>query len=97
MICDAAVQMVTFFDSKAAPQRVGPTQRARVRVRTLVFTRWLAVFGQISALLVVSEGMDAEVPMAPAMSGVPASKRSGGAAKVGFSNVTLSIMPPPPW
>lgn len=73
MIYDAAVQMVTFFDSNATSAGVAPRQRARVRVRTLVFTRWLAVFGQISALLLVSEGMGAEVPMLPGMSVVACS------------------------
>ena len=34
-----------------------------IRVRTLVITRWLAVAGQVVALLVVSEGLHAPLPM----------------------------------
>ena len=39
----------------------------RVRVRTLVVTRWLAVFGQLATLLIVSEAMHVKMPMLPAM------------------------------
>jgi two-component system sensor histidine kinase RegB len=42
----------------------------RVRVRTLVFTRWVAVAGQTGTLLVVSEGFDFDLPMLPAMAAV---------------------------
>ena len=39
----------------------------RIRVRTLVFTRWIAIAGQVVTLLVVSEALQAQVPMAWAM------------------------------
>lgn len=45
----------------------------RVRVRTLVFTRWLAVVGQVIALLTVSEGLSVQLPMALAMATVACS------------------------
>lgn len=45
----------------------------RVRVRTLVLTRWLAIFGQVIALLVVSEGLNAALPMGWAMATVACS------------------------
>jgi two-component system sensor histidine kinase RegB len=45
----------------------------RVRVRTLVITRWLAVIGQLVALLVVSEGLHAPLPMFWAMATVACS------------------------
>lgn len=44
-----------------------------MRVRTLVFTRWLAVLGQVIALLTVSEGLRVELPMAVAMATVACS------------------------
>lgn len=39
-------------------------------MRTLVFTRWLAVAGQVIALLTVSEGLRVELPMLAAMAAV---------------------------
>ena len=45
----------------------------RVRIRTLVITRWIAVGGQVVTLLVVSEGLRAELPMAWAMGAAGAS------------------------
>jgi len=42
----------------------------RVRVRTLVFTRWIAVVGQVVTLLTVSEGLGAPVSMPLAMAAV---------------------------
>jgi two-component system sensor histidine kinase RegB len=42
----------------------------RVRVRTLVATRWIAVGGQIVTLLAVSEGLGAPLPMTSAMAAV---------------------------
>ena len=44
--------------------------QGRVRVRTLVFTRWLAVTGQVIALLTVSEALQVELPMLAAMAAV---------------------------
>lgn len=45
----------------------------RIRVRTLVFTRWIAVAGQVATLLIVSEGLNAQVPMTWAMAAAGAS------------------------
>lgn len=42
----------------------------RVRVRTLVVTRWIAVAGQIVTLLAVTEGLGAPAPMPFAMAAV---------------------------
>jgi two-component system sensor histidine kinase RegB len=42
----------------------------RVRVRTLVVTRWFAIGGQVITLLVVSEGLGAALPMGWAMAAV---------------------------
>lgn len=42
----------------------------RVRVRTLVVTRWIAVAGQIATLLAVTEGLGAPAPMPLAMAAV---------------------------
>ncbi|MDP6688125.1 MAG: ActS/PrrB/RegB family redox-sensitive histidine kinase [Alphaproteobacteria bacterium] len=39
----------------------------RVRVRTLLLIRWLAIFGQLIALLVVDELLNYALPMIPAM------------------------------
>jgi two-component system sensor histidine kinase RegB len=53
---------------------VGPAPlRGRVRVRTLVYTRWIAVLGQLSTVLVVDKGMDIEVPLIPLLLGVACS------------------------
>ena len=38
----------------------------RIRLRTLITIRWIAVFGQVIALIVVSYGMGYQVPMLPA-------------------------------
>ncbi len=38
----------------------------RIRLRTLITIRWIAIFGQVIALVVVSYGMDYQVPMLPA-------------------------------
>ena len=64
----------------AAAERIPPL-RGRVRVRTLVITRWLAVTGQLATLLVVSEGMQVELPMLPALAAVACS----AALNVGLS------------
>jgi len=47
--------------------------RGRVRVQTLVVTRWVAVAGQVVSLLVVSEGLGAPLPMTWAMGAVACS------------------------
>ncbi len=44
--------------------------RGRVRVRTLVYTRWIAVIGQLGTVLVIDFGMDIDLPLVPALLGV---------------------------
>ncbi|MBM3489289.1 MAG: ActS/PrrB/RegB family redox-sensitive histidine kinase [Alphaproteobacteria bacterium] len=56
----------------AAPQSTtaavaGGARGGRVRVRTLVVIRWIALAGQVTTLLVVSEALAAPVPMTVAM------------------------------
>ena len=47
--------------------------RGRVRVRTLVYTRWIAVAGQLCTVLVIDVGMDIDLPLVPALLGVACS------------------------
>jgi two-component system, sensor histidine kinase RegB len=44
------------------PKRL-PRQRGRIRLRTIVFIRWIAVAGQLSTLLVVHFGMGYALPL----------------------------------
>jgi two-component system sensor histidine kinase RegB len=46
----------------ARPAR--PRQRGRIRLRTIVFIRWVAVVGQLATLLIVHFGMGYRVPLA---------------------------------
>ncbi|HZD26756.1 MAG TPA: ActS/PrrB/RegB family redox-sensitive histidine kinase [Alphaproteobacteria bacterium] len=50
-----------------------PRAPGRVRVRTLVLTRWFAVAGQLTTLMVISEGLHLRLPMLPAMAAVACS------------------------
>src|SRR5215470_9045824 len=51
-----------------------PSQRrGRVRLRTLILIRWIAVAGQAAALLIVRAGLGYELPMGWAMAAVAAS------------------------
>ncbi len=47
--------------------------RGRVRVRTLVHTRWIAVLGQLSMVMVAYEGLAIEIPLILALLGVACS------------------------
>ena len=38
----------------------------RLRLRSLIFIRWVSVFGQIMALVVVAGVLDFETPLVPA-------------------------------
>lgn len=40
-----------------------PRQRGRIRLRTIVFIRWVAVVGQLATLLIVHFGMQYRVPL----------------------------------
>ena len=44
------------------PKRL-PRQRGRIRLRTIVFIRWIAVAGQLSTLLFVHFGMGYPLPL----------------------------------
>ena len=44
------------------PKRL-PKQRGRIRLRTIIFIRWIAVFGQLSTLLFVQFGMGYPLPL----------------------------------
>src|SRR5207237_1377831 len=48
-------------------------RRGRVRLRTLILIRWIAVAGQAAALLIVRAGLGYELPMGWAMAAVAAS------------------------
>jgi len=53
------------------PKRL-PRQRGRIRLRTIVFIRWIAVAGQLSTLLVVHFGMRYPLPLFWALATVAA-------------------------
>src|SRR3954464_9916663 len=53
------------------PKRL-PRQRGRIRLRTIVFIRWVAVAGQLSTLLFVHFGMGFPVPLPWALATVAA-------------------------
>jgi two-component system sensor histidine kinase RegB len=53
------------------PKRL-PRQRGRIRLRTIVFIRWIAVAGQLSTLLVVHFGMGYALPLGWALATVAA-------------------------
>jgi two-component system sensor histidine kinase RegB len=48
-------------------------ETSRVQLRTLVFIRWVAIAGQVAALLVVHYGLGFDLPIVPTMAAVIAS------------------------
>ncbi|MEZ5995884.1 MAG: ActS/PrrB/RegB family redox-sensitive histidine kinase [Hyphomonadaceae bacterium] len=56
--------------SADAPLPTFWTAESRVRVRTLLMLRWLAIFGQIFAVLFVRYGLDVEFPVGWALAAV---------------------------
>ena len=62
-----------------------PPQEGRLRLRTLVLIRWIALFGQATSLAVVYFGLGYEIPFIPAMAVIAAS---------GALNVVISIARP---
>ena len=48
-------------------QPLGGTSLGRVRLRTLVYIRWIAVLGQIFTLLIVHFGLGFNLPLVPAL------------------------------
>lgn len=70
--------------STPAPVPAVP-QDGRLRLRTLVLLRWIALFGQATTLAVVYFGLDYPVPFIPAMAVIAAS---------GALNVVISIARP---
>ena len=57
------------------PTRQAPIERSsgRVRLRTLVYIRWIAVIGQATSIVVVHFGLDFRLPLVPAIVLVAAS------------------------
>ena len=66
---------VVLTDSRArpAPRRAAPGLAGRVSLRTLTFIRWVAIAGQLAALLVVRYGLGFDLPLVPALAVVGAS------------------------
>ncbi|MGD1879088.1 MAG: ActS/PrrB/RegB family redox-sensitive histidine kinase [Kiloniellaceae bacterium] len=62
-----------------------PPQEGRLRLRTLVLIRWIALFGQATTLAVVYFGLGYMIPFVPAMTVIAAS---------GALNVVISIARP---
>ncbi len=60
-------QKLANSDRGLEPQRPRSGGRTRVRVRTLVLIRWLAITGQLISLLVVSVLVGGSLPMVPAL------------------------------
>ncbi len=55
----------------------------RIRLRTLIYIRWIAVIGQLTALLIVQVGLDFTVPVLPAALAISASAALNIFAAVG--------------
>jgi two-component system sensor histidine kinase RegB len=77
--------MAELFASPTVEFPPGPTQSVRVRLRTLVFVRWLAIAGQAAALLTVHFWLGHELPLHPTLAAVTAS---------GLLNLALTIYRP---
>ena len=62
-------------DSRVRPasRRAAPGLAGRVSLRTLTFIRWVAIAGQLAALLVVRYGLGFDLPLVPALAVVGAS------------------------
>ncbi len=60
-----------------------PPARARVRLRTLIIIRWLAIGGQLITVLVVHFWLDFELPIVPALIVVAASASLNSVASFG--------------
>ena len=62
-------------DSRARPavRRAAPGLAGRVSLRTLTFIRWVAIAGQLAALLIVRYGLGFDLPLVPALAVVGAS------------------------
>src|SRR6201995_1951454 len=65
----AAHTRVLFYDPAMPPRVLSyPHHPLRnVRLDTLIRLRWLAVFGQAAAVLVVNDGLDFELPLGPCL------------------------------
>lgn len=59
-------------DRNAVRPKRRPRQRGRIRLRTIIFIRWIAVAGQLSTLLVVHFGMGYPLPLSWALATVAA-------------------------
>jgi two-component system, sensor histidine kinase RegB len=58
------------------------TRRARLRIRTLVYVRWLAVAGQLATVLLVAVGLGLPLPLVPCFSLI---------SLLAFVNVLVSV------
>jgi two-component system, sensor histidine kinase RegB len=67
------------------PPAAAPPQDGRLRLRTLVLIRWIALIGQATAVAVVQFGLGYEIPFIPAMAVIAVS---------GALNVVISIARP---
>ena len=77
--------MAELFASPTIALPPDPTPSVRVRLRTLVFVRWLAIAGQAAALLTVHFWLGHELPLHPTLAAVTAS---------GLLNLALTIYRP---
>lgn len=66
----AHVGAMTVHDARPAPAQTFWTTTSRVRLRTLIVLRWLAVFGQTAAVLFVRFGLDVEFPLFAALAAI---------------------------
>ena len=62
---------LTIEPSRTAPP--GSVTGGRVRLRTLIIIRWVAIAGQVTALLVVQFGLGYPVPLPAALAAVAVS------------------------
>ena len=66
------------------------SESSRVQLRTLVLIRWVAIVGQIAALLVVHYGLGFDLPIVPTMAAVIASAVVNLAAQFGGGSGRIS-------
>jgi len=62
--------------------KLSGARRARLRIRTLVYVRWLAVAGQLATVLIVAFGLGLPLPLVPCLTLI---------ALLAFVNVLVSI------
>lgn len=75
-----SIQSDTGVPGQGSVARPGVTRRGRLRLRTLILIRWIAVMGQTVTILVVHFGLDFHLPLLFCLSVI---------ATLGLSNVLL--------